>query len=197
MRRPACLIFLSALLATPGCSEATKPSADGSARSQAEGDPKAPGIGPAGSDAPRAYESPDGLFRVGFPGDPMVGERPASSKAGTVGEETYTLLRLPRSFLVECTHLAEPRDPQEQLQRLIAESQGTGTGIKVLETKDVTIKGRPGKETLCAVEDERLCRERYLVDGKDLYRVTAIVPDSDEDRRAAAAFVESFELLKD
>jgi hypothetical protein len=191
MRQASALLLLAASLALPGCSDGAKPSTEDSAKPESKVDLEAT------SDEPRTYQSPNGRFRATFPGDPSVGDRPADSKAGTIGTETYSVIRLPRSYMIECSHLAEPRDPQKEIQRLIADSQGSGDDLKVLESKDVTLKGRPGKDTLCAVEDDRLCRERFFVDGKDLYHIISIVPKTDEDARSAAAFVESFELLKD
>jgi hypothetical protein len=197
-RRFALLLLLPASLALPACSDATKPPGDDPAASRVEADPKARGAAKAASDEPRTFESPDGRFKAIFPGDPAVGQRPAEPKAGTVGEEYYSLIRLPKTYIITCSHLAEPRDPRKEIQRLIAESQGSGEGLKVLESKDVTLKGRPGKDTTCSVDGgDRLARERFVVDGKDLYHVISTVPNSEEDARAAAAFVESFELLKD
>ena len=38
---------------------------------------------------------------------------------------------------------------------------------------------------------------RFFVDGKDIYHIISIVPNTDEDGRSAAAFVKSLKLLKD
>ena len=58
------------------------------------------------------YQSPNGRFRALLPGDPSVGDRPADSKAGTAGTETYCVIRLPPSYMIECSHLAEPHNPE-------------------------------------------------------------------------------------
>lgn len=199
MRRFTTLFLVSVSLALPACSDSTKSPSDEIGKPQTEGGPAAAGLTKAApSDEPRSFESPDGRFRARFPGDPTVGQRDASPEAGTVGTDTYSLMRLPRTYIIECSHLAKPGDPKKEIQRLIAESQGSGEGLKVLESKDVTLKGRAGKDTLCSVDDgDRLCRERFFVDGKDIYHIISIVPNTDEDGRSAAAFVESFELLKD
>lgn len=199
MRRFTALLLVSVSLALPACSDSTKSSSDELGKPQTEGGPAAGGLTKAApSDEPRTFASPDGRFRARFPGEPTVGQRDASPEAGTVGTDTYSLIRLPRTYIIECSHLAKPGDPQKEIQRLIAASQGSGEGLKVLESKDVTLKGRAGKDTLCSVDDgDRLCRERFFVDGKDLYHIISIVPNTDDDGRSAAAFVESFELLKD
>jgi hypothetical protein len=166
---------------------------------QTDGGPNAGGLTKsAPSDEPRNFESPNGRFRARFPGEPSVFQRDASPEEGTVGTDSYSLIRLPRSYIIECAHLAKPGDPQKEIERLIAKSHGSGEGLKVLESKDPTLKGRAGKDTLCSVDNgENLCRERFFFDGKDLYHVISTVPNTDEDGRSAAAFVESFELLKD
>jgi hypothetical protein len=199
VRRFTATLLVSVFLALPACSDSTNSSPDELGKPQTEGGPAADGLTKAApSDEPRSFESSDGRFRARFPGEPTVGKRDASPEAGTVGTDTYSLIRLPRSYIIECSHLAKPGDPQKEIQRLIAESQGSGEGLKVLESKDVTLKGRAGKDTNCTVDDgDRLCRERFFVDGKDLYHIISIVPNTDEDGRSAAAFVESFELLKD
>jgi hypothetical protein len=199
VRRFNALLLVWVSLALPACSDSTKPSSDESGKAQTEGGPAAGGLSKAApSDEPRSFQSADGRFRARFPGEPTVGQRDASPEAGTTGTDTYALIRLPRTYIIECSHLAKPGDTQQEIQRSIAASQGSGEGLKVLESKDVTLKGRAGKDTLCSVDDgDRLCRERFFVDGKDLYHIISIVPNTEEDGRSAAAFVESFELLKD
>ncbi len=196
-RQIALLLLLPASLALPACSDATKPPGD-AAESPVEAGSKARRTTEPAPDVPVTFESPDGRFKVRYPGDPTVSKRPADPKAGTVGEDSYALIRLPRTYIITCTHLAEPRDAQKEIQRMISESQGRGEGLKVLESKDLTLKGHPGKDTTCTLDGgDRLGRERFVVDGKDLYHVISIVPNSEDDAKAAAAFVESFELLKD
>lgn len=194
MRRFTPLLLISFSLALPACSDSTKSSPEELGKPQTEG-----GLTKAApSDEPRSFASPDGRFRAFFPGEPRVGRQDASPEEGTVGTDTYSLIRLPRTYIIECSHLAQPGDPQKVIQDRIKSSQGSGEGLKVLESKDVTLKGRAGKDTLCSVDDgDKLCRERYFVDGKDVYHIISFVPNNDEDARSAAAFVESFELLKD
>ena len=160
MRRFTALFLVSVSLALPACSDSTKSSSEEISKPQTDGGPATGGLTKAApSDEPRSFESPGGRFRARFPGDPTVGQRDASPEAGTVGTDTYSVMRLPRTYIIECSHLAKPGDPQKEIQRLIAESQGSGEGLKVLESKDVTLKGRAGKDTLCSVDDgDRLCR---------------------------------------
>jgi hypothetical protein len=187
VRRTSAIVILTLTVTLNGCSDGTKPAVDEPVKAPTK----------VTADVPRLFDSPDGRFRVRFAGEPSVRKNTEGLKPGIASEEAFSLIRLPYTYIVECTHLSEPRDAAKEIQRLIGESQAPSPDLKVLESKDVTLKGRPGKDTTCTVEEDRLVRERFFVDGKDSYHLISMAPNSDEGKKAASAFVESFEFLKD
>jgi hypothetical protein len=159
-------------------------------------DPAAATSAPAAAEF-KPYNSPDGVFRVNFPGEPRVNKFEAAPAAATAGAEVYSIDKLPRTFSVSCARFTEDRDPAKELEKLVASNVRAGIEGKVVESKDVTMKGRAGKDVTISLDDARFRRARFFVGEKDIYQVVCDYPKNDVDAKNGTAFVESFELLKD
>ena len=158
--------------------------------------PPGPGPAPAASEF-RPYASPDGLFRVNFPGEPRARQLEAVPAQAKSGMEIYSVDRPKRTYAVTCAHYTEKRNPAEELQNLVDGNVRAAIEGKLLESKDVTLKGRPGKDVTISLDDEMVRRARFFVGETDIYQVVCDLPKNDADGKNGTAFVESFEILKD
>jgi hypothetical protein len=98
------VLVLSLCLIVSGCSG----NSEDATRKAIEADIKARGLGKDPSAASSAYAatdfkpftSPDGFFRVNFPGEPTGGTRDADPTRGTEAAASYAIIKLPRMFTV-------------------------------------------------------------------------------------------------
>ena len=144
----------------------------------------------------KTYSSPNGVFRINFPGEPRFVDHGPSKPDHRAGMESYVVVLSPRQYSVLCSHYDEAPEPEKELQRLIAVHPDRTLEGKLVDSKDVTLKGKPGKE-IVIVDDDKGRRTKLVVDGKDVYQVSVDLPKDELDGEAAKKFVESFELLKE
>jgi hypothetical protein len=144
----------------------------------------------------KPYSSPNGLFRVNFPGEPRAKDLGESKPMNRLAMESYVVVLAPRQYSVLCSHYAEPREPAKELQDLINLHISNTLEGKLVDSKEFTYKGRPGKE-IVIVDDDKARRAKLIVDGKDVYQISVDLPKDEIDGEAAKAFVGSFEMLKD
>ena len=196
------LLLFTSLAA--GCSDSgSEPKVDGLPKNIAD-DLKARGIetaAPKPVPPPAAaefkpYTSPDGLFRVNFPGEPRVGKLSPSIPDKLSAMESYIVERKPRGYSVLVSHFDETRDAPQELEKLVKRHVSRALEGKLAESKDITLKKRPGKDIII-VDDDRARRARLIIDGKLVYQVAADLPADEAEGESAKAFLESFELLKD
>lgn len=144
----------------------------------------------------KPYKSPNDLFRVNFPGEPKVIDA-GPSIPDKMLEDKWTRVELkPRIYSVRYKHYETDRDPAEELQHQIDLQVGQTLEGKVTDSKDVKLKGHPGKEVVI-IDDDKARRVKLIIHGKDVYQVFIDLPVAEVNGEDAKAFIESFELLKD
>jgi len=186
------------LIVALGCSGSdpgVKPGPGPDAVAVAEARPAPPPAPPAAKFQP--YTSPDGTFRVNFPGVPRARSLPPVPALAKSGMEIYTVEWGQRVYNVLCTHYTGQRDPAKELPTLVDGNVRAGIEGKLVESSDVTLKGLPGKDVTISLDDDKDRRARFFVGAKEIYQVVCDLPKTEADRKNAAAFVESFQLLKD
>jgi hypothetical protein len=198
------LLLLIVILGSLGCSgsnsedkpgELPKAVADDLAkRGISTAAPPGPGPEPASAEF-KPFDSPDGLIRVKFPGEPETKKLEAVPDMAKSGSELYRLTRGPRTYTVLCAHFTAKRDPANELQSLVDSNVRAVIDGKLVDSKDVTLKGRPGKDVTIAIDDETMRRARFFVGDMDIYQIVCDVPKTDTE--SAKVFVESFELRKE
>lgn len=144
----------------------------------------------------KPYDSPDGRFRVNFPGEPRFVDHGPSKPDHRTGMQSYILLLEPRQYSVSRAENEEAPEPAAELQRLSDYYLRRALEGKITSSEDVTVGGKPGRD-IVLVDIDRTRRARFVVDGKDVYQITADVPEGEADGESTRAFIESFELLKD
>src|SRR5262245_61146076 len=64
----------------------------------------------------KPYESPDGLFRVNFPGAPEVTDVKIIIEPGRSKVESYSVSRLVQNYAVRVGHYKEKRDQAQEIE---------------------------------------------------------------------------------
>lgn len=149
-----------------------------------------------------AYVSPDGSYKVAFPGAPKVTEQKQETKVGDI-KITNAVWRSAddtQYLSVSVTVLPFPKeryDPKRGLDG--AAKGGGGAGFKVTETKEITFgkAKHPGRDVMSVNETKNLtCRGLIVLDHDKmrLYQVTVIGGKEFVTGKDATAFVSSFEI---
>lgn len=144
----------------------------------------------------KPYESPDGLFRVNFPGTPEVRDVKIIIEPGRSKVESYSVSKLVQNYAVRVGHYKEKRDQAQEIEAYVSRIMRQGVDAKLLDSKDITMKGRPGKEITISANGDVIHRARVFAGDMDFIQVSCELPDSEGDAKNGKAFIESFELLK-
>ncbi|WP_435005145.1 hypothetical protein P12x_003039 [Tundrisphaera lichenicola] len=143
----------------------------------------------------KPYDSPDGRFRVNFPGEPRFVDHGPSKPEHRTGMQSYIVLRQPRQYSILRAENEEAPEPAAELQRLSDNYLRRSLDGEITSSEDLSVGGRPAREIVVA-DIEKTRRARFVVDGKDVYQVTVDVPEGEAGDETDKAFVASFELLK-
>jgi hypothetical protein len=193
-----------ACLVAAGCSGTTTTTTSGPLPKEIADDLKARGIPteatpvapePSASEF-KPYTSPEGTFRINFPGEPSVKAYEASKEMNRESMKTFIVEKPPRGYAVAWTQLIEKRDPAKEIADLIETMVRRGLEAKLRESKDLSFNSHPGKE-IVIIDDDRARRARLYVVGKNVYQVSVDLPATEVDGPSAKTFVESFEIIKE
>jgi hypothetical protein len=143
----------------------------------------------------KPFKSPNGSFSVKFPGEPKVINAGPSIPDKVLEDKWYRVELKPRIYSVRHALFETDRVPAEELEMQIKLQVGRTLEGKVTDSKDVQLKGHPGKEVVI-IDDDKGRLVKLIVDGKDVYQVFIDVPVGEVSGADARAFIESFELLK-
>ncbi len=198
MRRPdLAVLFLT--FAVAGCSgSADRPK--GSPPETAAGIERVKALeatkAPTAASEFKPYESPDGLFRVNFPGTPEVSDVKFILEPGRSKVESYSVSKPVQRYAVRVGHYKEKRDQAQEIEAYVSRILRQGVDAKLLDSKDITMKGRPGKEVTISANGDVIHRARVFAGDMEFIQVSCELPDTEGDAKNGKAFIESFELLK-
>ncbi len=137
--------------------------------------------GAAYADAPTTCN-----FAVTMPG-------PVKKRLGDYGGRTYTALRHGTAYWATCGTLAfttevTPANVQQVLERHCQPAEGS----TLLSRRKLTVQGHPACEVEYRSDDGQFTRDRFIIVGSWLYRVTFITRAAKPDAAEIEAYVSSF-----
>jgi hypothetical protein len=144
-----------------------------------------------------AWNSPDGVFRAGFTGQPEVKEYPAQG-----GGTTYRLAVGSTAYLVNVRSQPASASADAVVKEVRDGALRTLANSSVMAENDViTPKGIPGRQFLVSFtgrtsERPGVMRSRVYLSGGRSFVVSAVVEAGGENSADVVAFFDSFEILK-
>jgi hypothetical protein len=151
---------------------------------------------PAPASEFKPYESPDGLFRVNFPGAPKVENEKHFLERGRSKVEAYSIMNVLRYYTVRVGYYTEKRDRAKEIEDYIGRLMRRGVDAKLLDSRDIVVNGRPGKEITISSNGDVIHRARVFAGDMEFIQVSCELPDTEGDAKNGKAFIESFEFLK-
>lgn len=199
MKNPA-LLFVTLLLLTSSFAAAAdaqeRPPAPPSAPLSAERDPR----------AWREFASAEGRFAVTLPGEPGLNVRQMPMPDGTaIPLHIHMLLTSFEYGVIYADYPFEVKGAEMQKRLLDDGARGAVTSVKarLLDLKEVSLGGHPGRALRELMPDGRVMHVRLYVVGSRLYQVAVTLPKLGEAapeaafaEEAAAKFLDSFRLLE-
>jgi hypothetical protein len=156
------------------------------------------GAGPA----EKLFVSPEGRFAVRFPSVPAATKHTLNTPAGPVALLGFTVTDKAKSMGYAVLYSDIPLKPGQAVDP----DRMLGAGVfaladrpenRLVEDRLISLDGNPGREVVVEQSEQVLVKARIYVVGQRLYQVIVIAPKAKGFPPEAAAFLDSFRLLRD
>lgn len=146
------------------------------------------------------FKSPDGTFKVQFPGTPIVAIRDLPAPLGGGKLHLYTLDFPPSKDQLGVLTLTAPEIDGKKMDAAGMIQLGKQVGLPVRDVqvkseKDITLGSHPGKEITCEIGKETVLVVRVYAVNNQIYILTTGVGIGSERAALVPRFLDSFALI--
>lgn len=145
------------------------------------------------------FEAKEGGFSVMLPKTPAERTQRIKTAMGQLDVHLFVVEKSPASYVVSYSDVGEAdakKATQEKRLDHARDGAVSSTRGKLRSEKKLEFEGCPARELWIENEKETVIRMRIVVSGRRLYQLMVIGPGAVAQSREAAAFLDSFKLIR-